>query len=115
MRAMQPGIDERAVLDAVTAIGMRPLAEHALVRLEHHVDRDVAVGVNADLPVVAVRVLDGLVDLLLRHRQDAVVVGADVRRAHAHRALRRRAVGGVLHAADADPLVAEAGVDARVA
>ena len=53
------------------------------------------------------------VQLLLRHRQDAVIVGADVRRAHAHRALRRGAVGDELDAADANPLVAEAGVDVR--
>ena len=57
------------------------------------------------------RVVDRFVDLLLRHRQDAVVVRADVRRAHAHRALRRRSVGDELDAADADPLVAEPGID----
>ena len=111
--AQQVGIDERAVLDAVPRVGPRILREHLLVRLQHHVDRDVAVGVNRDAEVVAMRVLDGLVDLLLRHRQDAVVVGADIRRAHAHRALGRGAVGAVLHAADANPLVAEAVVDAR--
>ncbi len=53
----------------------------------------------------------GFVELILRHRQDAVVLGADVRRAHAHRPLGGGAVGDELHAADADPLVAEAGVD----
>ena len=86
--------------------------EDVLVRLQHHVDRDIAVGVDRNAEVVAVRVLDRLVDLLLRHGQDAVVVGADIGRAHAHRPLRRRAVGAVLDAADAHPLVAEAVVDA---
>ena len=102
------------MLDPVAAIGMRPLLEHALVGVEHHVDGHVAVGVNADLPVVAVGVLDALMDLLLRHRQDAVVGGADVRRAHAHRPFRRGPVGAVLHAADAHPFVAEAGIDTGV-
>ena len=56
------------------------------------------------------RFFDALVDLVLFHCQDAVVVGAaDVRRAHPHRALGGRAVGGHLDRTDAQPLVPEAG------
>ena len=100
MRAQQLGIDQRAVLDAVARVGARPLLLHALVGLQHHVDGHVAVGVDGDAEVVAPRILDRVVDLLLRHRQDAVVAGADIRRAHAHRALGGRAVGAELHAGD---------------
>ena len=42
------------------SIGMRPLLQDALVRVEHHVDRHVAIRVNPDLPVGAVRFLDAL-------------------------------------------------------
>ena len=48
------------------------------------VDRHVAVGVHADLKIVPMRILDRLVNLLLCHRQDAVVVRANIRCAHAH-------------------------------
>ena len=80
----QVGIDQRAVLDSVTAVRVRPFLKDSFVGLQHHVDRHVAVGVHANLKIVPMRVLDRLVDLLLCHRQNAVVVRADVRRAHAH-------------------------------
>ena len=111
MRRMRSGLTSVQCSMRWRRFGIGPLLQRPLVRLQHHVDRHVAVGVDADLPVVAVRVVDRFVELILRHRQDAVVLRADVRRAHAHRPLRRGAVGDELHAADADPLVAEAGVD----
>ena len=100
------------MLDSVPAVRVWPLLQYALVRFEHHVDGDVAVRVDSDLPAVAMRVLDGLVDLLLRHGEDTVVVRADVRCAHAHGALGRGPVRAVLHAAHTHPLVAESGRDA---
>ena len=104
------------MLDAVPAVGMRPAREDPLVGVQHHVDGDVPVGVDAHLPMVAVRLLDRFVNLLLRHRLDAVVVRPALeRRAHPHRAFRGGPVGAVLHPADAYPLVAESGVDACVA
>ena len=114
--ADEVGIDQRAVLDAVPTVGMWPFLEHALVGVQHHVDRDIAVGVNADLPIVAVRILDRLVQLLLVHRRNAVVIWlADVRRAHAHRPLGSRAVGHELHGSDTHEVIAETGMDTRVA
>jgi hypothetical protein len=80
-------VDERAVLDAMAAVGVGPFLQRPLVRLEHHVDRHVAVGVHADLEPVAVGIVDRFVELLLRQRQDAVILRADIRRAHPHRAL----------------------------
>ena len=97
-------------------VGARPHLLDALVGVQDHVDGDVAVGVDPDLPVRAVGALHDLVDLLLAHGQDAVVVGAaDVRGAHAHGPLRRRAVGTVLDPAYAQPLVTETGRNARLA
>ena len=58
----------------MAAVGVGPLLQRPLVGLQHHVDGDVAVGVHADLQVVAVRVVDRFVELILRHRQDAVVL-----------------------------------------
>ena len=73
------------MLEPVTAVGVRPHPEHALVGVQDVPYRAVAVGVDADLEVVPVRILDRFVDFLRRHRQDAVVVGADVGCAHVHR------------------------------
>jgi hypothetical protein len=103
----QPGIDQRAVLDAVPPVRVGPLLERPLVGTEYHVDRHVAVGVDANLEIVPMAIFHRLIDLLLGHREDAVVVGADIRSAHAHGALRRRAVGRVLEAAHLDPFIAE--------
>ena len=109
----QRGVDQRAVLEAMARIGARPHALHALVGVEHHVDGDVAVAMDADLKVVAVGVLHDLVDLLLGHREDAEVVRApDVGRAHGHGAAGGGPVGVVLDAAHAHPLVAEPAMDA---
>ena len=99
------------MLDAVACVGPRMLL-HALVGLEHHVDGGVAVGVDGDAHVVALGIFDGFVDFLLRHGEDAVILGADVRRAHAHGALGGRAVGAELDADALQPLVAEAIVNA---
>ena len=57
---------------------------------------------------MAVRVVYRLVELILRQRQNAVIVGADVRCAHAHGPLGRGAVRDELESADPDPFVAEA-------
>ena len=111
MRRIRSGLTSVQCSMRWRRFGIGPLLQRALVGLQHHVDRHVAVGVHADLEVVAVRIVDRFVELLLRHRQDAVVGRADVRRAHAHRALGRGAVGDELDAADANPLVAEPGVD----
>ena len=69
---------------------------------------------DADPKAVGECVLDRRIDLGLVHRQDAEVVGpSGVGRAHAHGPLRGRPVGGVLHRADADHLVAEPRPQAR--
>ena len=86
-----------------------------LERGEDHVDGDVAVGVAVDLDAGAVHPLDPGVEVVLG-RGDVAVIGrldARIGRAHRHRALRERAVAGVLGGgAEPDPLVAEAGLDA---
>ena len=46
-------VDQRAVLDAMPAVGVGPLLQRPLVGLQHHVDGHVAVGVDADLEAVA--------------------------------------------------------------
>ena len=109
------GIHERAMFNPMTPVGRWPASQGTLIRLEHHVDRDITVRVNAHLPAVAVRVVHGVVNLLLRHCEDAVVGRPDVRRAHAHGALRCRPVRRELHAANPHPLIAESGVQSGVA
>ena len=109
-------IHQRAVLDAMPAVRMRPEFQYALVGIEHLIDRDVTVRMNADLPAVTMRILDDLMSLLLVHDLDAVVVRlARIRLAHAHRAFGRRTVRDELGAADTHELVAEPGADAAVA
>ena len=95
------------------AFGRGCSAQRQLVRLQHHVDGHVAVGVDADLEAVPVRVLDDLVDLLLRHDEDAVVVGRRRRACSCAWCARTPSRRRALDAADAEPVVAEAGVDAR--
>ena len=106
----QFGVHQRAVLDAVPGVPRR-FGEDFLVGVEHVADGQVAVGVNPDMEVVRVGVLDGLHDLLGSHGEDPVVVGALVGSAHVHRAARGGAVGAVLDRPDPEPLVAEATVD----
>ena len=106
-------VHERAVLDAVPGVGPGPEPLDALVRVQHHVDRAIAVRVDHDLKVVTVRALDALVNLLLRHRENAVVVGTThVGCAHRHRPTGGRAVRGKLRTAHLEPLVSETAVNA---
>ena len=104
----QVRVDQRAVFDPVTGIIAWPQVLHALVGVQSHIDRDIAVGMDADLPSVSVGVFDRFVNFLLRHRQNAVFVGpADMRCTHSHRARRRRTVRSVLHSRDLRPRITE--------
>ena len=108
-------VDERAVRDLRPRVGAGQQLLRALHGGEIHVDGHVAVGVAVHLDAGAVHALDPLVQRVLR-LGDVALVGrrdAGIRRAQRHRALRERAVHGVLgRGAELDPLVAEAGLDA---
>ena len=102
-------VHQRTMLDAMPGIGAGMAGQHPLVGVQHHVDGHVAVGVNADAKAMGRRVFDRLVDFLLGHGQDAVVIRAFVGRAHVHRALGCRTVGGEFDRAHANDVIAEAG------
>src|SRR3712207_5328455 len=74
------------------------LALELLVDAEHEVDRYVAVGVDAELPAVRVRLARDRLELLrLRDEQAVVVRAPDVGLGQPGRALRDGAVAGGLH------------------
>ena len=53
------------MFDPVSRVGSQRNLLGALIAFGHPIDRDVAVGVGADLKAVAMRVLGGGVDLLM--------------------------------------------------
>ena len=102
-------VDQRAVLDTVPGIGPGVGGLRLLVGVQHHVDGQVAVGVDAHLEPGPVHLHHVLFDFLGAHRQDAVVaVAADIRLRQVGRARRDGPVGHHLDAAQPQHIVAEA-------
>ena len=111
----QVGIDQGAMLNSVAWVGSRIGSLRRLVGFEHQVDGGVAVGVNAHLKTGGVHLHDVAHDLVAGHGQDAVVAtAAHVWLRQVRRPRRYRSVGHHLDAADAQPVVAHAGADARL-
>ncbi len=105
--------EHRAVLEPEARVAARVLTLQALIERRGDVDPDLAVGVRADLPSGAVRLLEDRPEHLGAVHHDAVVVRtADVGFGEARGALGDGAIRHALHGADLHPLVAEAGADA---
>ena len=62
------------MFDAMPGVIPRVLSLRFLVRIQHHVDCQVAVGVNGDLEPSLVHLHNGGLGLLRRHGEDAVIV-----------------------------------------
>ena len=108
----EAGIDKRAVFEPVPGIIAGILFKYTFIRFQSHIDRDIAVGMDADTEVVRNSVVNCRVDSLLRHRQDAVVVRSPkIGRRHTHCALGRGSVSRILYGAYAQHVVSEARVD----
>ena len=106
-------IDERAVRDLRAGVGTRKEFLRALEGGEVHVDRDVAIGVAVDLDAGAMDFFDPGVQVVLRCGDVALVVRAWIVDAEGHRAFGEGTVDGVFgRGAEADPFVAETGLDA---
>src|SRR3954462_10714045 len=93
-------------------VAARPLALKSLVNAQHGVDRDVAVGMDADLPVVLVRLFCRRVELVFSHDFNPEVVrAANVSLRQVRSALADRAIGDHFHRADADPFISKTGAN----
>ena len=104
------------MLDAMPGIGTRVGGLGLGVGVEHHVDSEVAVGVDAHLEAGAVHLHDVFLDFLGGHGEDTVVaVAADVGLGEVGGAGGDSAVGDHLDAAEAEHFVAEAGLQSRLA
>ena len=109
-------VDQRAMGDLGTRVGSREQLLRALDRGQHHIDRDIPIGVAVDLDARAMHPLDPGVEIVLRLRDVALVRRSDagIGRAERHRALGERPVDRVLRGgSEPDPLVAEAGLQCR--
>ena len=84
--------------DLGARIGTRKEPLRALERLEHHVDGDISIGVAVDLDAGPVHPLDPCVEVVLRGGDVAPIrrLDAGIGLAERHRALRERAIAGVL-------------------
>ena len=112
--AEDAGVDQRAVLDAMAGVGARVGSLGLVVGVQHHVDGEVAVGVDADLEPGPVHLHHVFFDFPGAHGQYAVVaVAADVRFRQVGGAGGDGPVGNHLDAAQAQHIVAESGLEAR--
>ena len=75
------------MLDSVSWVRTGVIAKYSLVRRQHHVDRPVTVGVNANPKAMRNGIIDRIIYFFLAHREDAMVVRAFVWRTHIHRTL----------------------------
>src|SRR5438552_4588332 len=98
-------------------IGMREEPLCALIRLEHHVDGDISIGVAVGLDAGAMHSLDPGVEVVLRGGDIAPIRRLDalIWLAERHRPLRELAIASVFRCgAELDPLVPETGPNARL-
>src|SRR5437016_5091130 len=98
------------MLQPETRIFAGTLPLQALIYAQRHVDPRIAVGMSPDLPAREMRLTRMLIQLVLSHDLNAVVMRSSyVGLAEPRGALGDGAVGNQLHGADAAPVVSKAG------